>query len=184
MPDPKPTAPAQFPNVDRLVDLASDKENKGSKNPKDSAEKSMWKLLLQLRPFLPYLARLVPILDVAVGPLQSAGVASDVRKTVAESVAESTARLQSTLQSGLQSIQGDVSTVATNLEQQSAQLKRLEDELTRLRTASEKAAVAQASLSEELGSIKRFLQTAVLGGAILLVALVVLSVILLIRLPH
>ena len=93
----------------------------------------MWKLLLQLRPFLPYLARLVPMLEMAVGPLQSAGMSSDIRKAVAGSIADSTAKIES--------IQRDLGTAFTSaFDRQSAQLTRLEDELTRLRQASEKFA--------------------------------------------
>ena len=77
----------------------------------------MWKLLLQLRPFLPYLARMVPILDVVAGPLQSAGVSSDIRKAVAQSMADSTViRLESELQAELQSGQRDLDAVTSALE--------------------------------------------------------------------
>ena len=183
MPDQKPTAPAaapvSFPNVDRLIDLASDKDKKGSADRKEPQEKSVWKLLLQFRPFLPYIAKLVPMLDVAVGPLQSAGLASDVRKAVAESMAESGAKLQSILQSGLQSAQRDINTVTTALDRQSSQLERLEQELTRLGQASEKAAAAQVSLGNDLRSLTRMIQMAVIGGATLLVALIVIAAILL-----
>ena len=141
----KPTAsaeaPERFPHVDRLIDLASDKNKKksgstdpGSADPKEPRESSMWKLLLQLRPILPYLARLVPMLDVAVAPLQSAGLSSDVRKAVAQSMADSIAKLESS--------QRELNTTFTSaLDRQGTQLSQLEDQLSRLRQASEKLAV-------------------------------------------
>ena len=168
---PASISSGQFPSVDRLIELASDKDDPGAANPKEAREKSMWKLLLQLRPFLPYLARLVPKLDVAVGPLQSAGISSDVRKAVAQSMAESAANLQS--------IQRGLHTATSALDQQSAQLKALEDELARLQQASEKAAAAQLSLSNDLRSLTRLIQIASLGGIALLVALSVMAGILL-----
>lgn len=180
--DKKPTAeapaqfpnPTHFPNVDRLIELGSDKDEKGSAEPKEPQEKSLWKLLLQLRPLLPYLARLVPVLDVAVAPLQNAGLSSDVRNAVAKSMADSTAKLQSA--------QRELSSAVTSaLDEQSLALKHLEDELTGLREASEKFAAAQASLAEDLRSLTRLLQIAALGGAILLVALIVMSAVLLTR---
>ena len=164
---PASISSGQFPSVDRLIELASDKDDPGAANPKEAREKSMWKLLLQLRPFLPYLARLVPMLDVAVGPLQSAGISSDVRKAVAQSMAESAANLQS--------IQRGLNTATSALDQQSAQLKALEDELARLQQASEKAAAAQLSLSNDLRSLTRLIQIASLGGIALLVALSVMA---------
>ena len=168
---PASISSGQFPSVDRLIELASDKDDPGAANPKEAREKSMWKLLLQLRPFLPYLARLVPMLDVAVGPLQSAGISSDVRKAVAQSMAESAANLQS--------IQRGLNTATSALDQQSAQLKALEDELARLQQASEKAAGAQLSLSNDLRSLTRLIQIAGLGATALLIALIVMAAILL-----
>ena len=168
---PASISSGQFPSVDRLIELASDKDDPGAANPKEAREKSMWKLLLQLRPFLPYLARLVPMLDVAVGPLQSAGISSDVRKAVAQSMAESAANLQP--------IQRALNTATSALDQQSAQLKALEDELARLQQASEKAAAAQLSLSNDLRSLTRLIQIAGLGGIALLIALIVMAAILL-----
>jgi len=165
-------APERFPRVDRLIDLASDKNKKGSTDPgpadpKESRESSMWKLLLQLRPFLPYLARIVPMLDVAVAPLQSAGLSSDVRKAVAQSMADSVAKLES----GQRELN---TTVISALDRQETQLSQLEDQLIRLRQASENLAAAQSSLGEDLKSIARLLQIIAIGGAVLLIALLIM----------
>jgi hypothetical protein len=192
MPEEKPSPSAEaserFPNVDRLIELASDEDKKGSPKgsgePKEAREKSMWKLLLQLRPFLPYLARMVPILDVVAGPLQSAGVSSDIRKAVAESMADSNAKLQSILQAELQSGQRDLNAVTSALEQQSTQLKRLEDELKRVRLASEKYAAAQADVARDLGRLSKLASLSAAGLAVLLLALVVMTALMLARLPR
>jgi hypothetical protein len=185
MPDQKPTAspeaPERFPNVDRLMELGSGKDKNRSANPKEPREKSMWKLLLQLRPFLPHLARLVPMLDMVVGPLQSAGMSSDVRKAVAESMADSTAKLQSIQQS----MQRDLTaTVTSALEQQSDQLKRLEDQLSRLPQASDKFAASQAEIALELERLGKFARLSAAGLGILLVAIIVMTAILVARLSH
>ena len=166
---PSAEAPERFPTVDRLIELASDEDKKGSPKalgePKEAREKSMWKLLLQLRPFLPYLARLVPILDVVAGPLQSAGVSNDIRKAVAQSMADSTVRLESVLEAELQSGQRDLNAVTSALEQQSAHLERLEDELTRVRLASEKFAAAQADVARDLGRLSKLASLSAAGLA-------------------
>ena len=168
-----------YSNVDRLIEMASSKKpaeltNPAAKDATDSADpvkdKSMWKILLQLRPFLPYLARLVPVLDVVVGPLQSAGLSHEVR----ESIAQSTARIQS--------IQRDLkSAVASAVEDQALQLKRLEEELTRLRDAADKQTRAQAQLAEDLSALSRLIRISALGLGLLLVALIVMTAIMLVH---
>ena len=89
----------------------------------------MWKLLLQLKPLLPHLARLLPLLDIGLGPAQNAGLSNEVRQTVAK----------------IQAIQQRLNIA---VQDQSVQLKRLEEELTRLRETSEKQAAAQTKLVE------------------------------------
>jgi hypothetical protein len=167
-PTPAAKAPERFPNVDRLIELGSDKDKKGPVDPKEPREGSLWKLLLQLRPFLPYLARLVPMLDVVAAPLQSAGLSSDVRKAVAQSVAESTAKLQSA--------QRDLSiTVTSALDQQSSQLERLEQDLTRLRQAADKFAAAEAEVARDLDRLGRLAILSAVSLGVLLVALIVMT---------
>jgi len=163
-------------NVDRLIDLASEKKRTELAAPDPEGlgdqprDKSLWKVFLQLRPFLPYLTRLVPVLDVALGPLQNAGLSHEVR----ESIAQSTAKIQS--------IQRDLSTTLTSaVEQQAVELKRLEEELLRLRDTAEIAARAQTVLAEDLRSLARLFRFAVIGGAILLIGLIGMSAILLMQ---
>lgn len=170
------TAPQpSHPNVDRLIDLASDKKKtelsrsdpEAEEQPKD---KALWKILLQLRPFLPYLARMVPGLDIALGPLQHAGMSHEVR----ESIAQSTAKIQSA--------QRDLSAAVTSaVEVQAVQLKRLEEEMTRLRETAEIQTRAQTLLVEDLRSLGRLFRFALIGGGIGLVALIVMSVFLLMQ---
>lgn len=169
-------------NVDQLIDLASDKSDKKvaelpRTDPADSRDdletpkdKSMWKLLLQLRPFLPYLTRLVPVLDIALGPLQHAGMSHEVR----ESIAQSTAKIQS--------MQRELSAAVTSaVEVQAVQLKQLEEEMTRLRETAEIQARAQTLLVEDLRSLGRLVRFALIGGAIGLLALIAMSAILLMQ---
>jgi hypothetical protein len=171
-----------YANVDRLIELASDKtpaaptakddpvkENSGNSGPKTSEDKSMWKILLQLKPLLPYLARLVPLLDVAVGPMQNAGLSKEVREAVTQTTAK------------IQAIQDDVSAA---VQEQALQLKRLEEALTRLRDASEKNAAAQDSFAQDLASILKLVALSAAGLGILLIALIVMTAVLLAHLLH
>jgi len=166
------------PNVDRLIEMASDKKPEelalpqpvggasAGSSAKRGQDSSMWKILLQLRPFLPYLARLVPILDVAVGPLQHAELSSEVRQAAAQSAAK---------------IQGVQREVSAAIQEQTLQLKRFEDELGRLQDAAEAQARAQAALKQELKSVTRLLWISAIGGAVLIAALIVMTAI---RLAH
>ncbi len=188
MPAEKPTergAPASapdrahYPNVDRLIELGSGKDDKGPPDPKEPRDNSMWKLLLQLRPFLPYLTRLVPVLDVVAAPLQNAGMTSDVRKAVAESMAESTSKLQTALQSG----QRDVAAgVTSTLDKQSLQIKRLEEELARIRHAADKFAADQGDIARDVNQLARLVRISAAWLAVLLVVVIVMTGLLLVHL--
>jgi hypothetical protein len=151
------------PNVDRLIELASDEKPAEILIPedgKDSREKSMWKILLQLKPFLPYLARLVPLLDIAVGPVQNAGLSNEVRESVAK----------------IQAIQREVSAA---VQDQSLELKLLNEQIAQLRQASERQTAAQAKLAEELKSVGSLVRIAAIGLGILSVVLIVMTGVLL-----
>jgi hypothetical protein len=161
------SSPSAYANVDRMMDLASEPQKGELRPPEISADqpkdKTMWKIFLQLRPFLPYLARLVPVLDVALGPLQTAGMSHEMKETIAQSTAK------------IQSIQRDLSTaVTTAVEQQAVQLKRLEEEMIHLREAAEIQVRAQTVLAEDLRSLARLFRYALIGGAILLASLIVM----------
>jgi len=188
-PSPHPSAdPNPYPNVDRLIELPSDKTPAGlaapadrddpgageapENSPKPSDDKPVWKILLQLKPFLPYIpyiARLVPLLDVALGPVQNAALSNEVRQAIAQSVVK------------IQTIQRDVSTA---VQDQAVQMARIEEEITRLRQASEKYAEAQAHIAEELGTLGTLIRLSAAGLAILLIALIVMTGVLLAHMAH
>jgi hypothetical protein len=174
---------ARYPNVDRLIELGRGKDEKVSsdpdpKEPRDR-DKSMWKLLLQLRPFLPYLTRLVPVLDVVAAPLQNAGMTSDMRKAVAESVAESTSKLKTELQSSQRDIAAGVT---STLEKQSLQIKRLEDELARIRHAADKFATDQGDIARDVNQLARLVRLSAAWLGVLIFLLIVMTCLLLVHL--
>ncbi len=157
-----------FANVDRLIELASDNKPAEILIPEKARnfkENSMWKLLLLLKPLLPHLARLVPLLDIGLGPVQNAGLSNEVRQTVAK----------------VQEIQRDLTTA---VQDQALQLKLLEEELTRLSNASEKQAAAQTELVEGVESLAKIVRVAGVGLGLLLVALIVMTAILLAHMAH
>ena len=173
-------AKGTYASVDRLMELASDKKPEvppEAKLPEESEDpqkdSSMWKILLQIKPFLPYLARLVPVLDVVVGPLQSAGLSHEVKQSIAQSAVK------------IQNIQRDLTDAVTSaIDEQAVQLTRLEEEITRLRDAAEKQTRAQTQLAEELESVSKLIRISAVGLGILLVAVIVMTGILLAHTTH
>jgi hypothetical protein len=168
MNDEKPAKAQAFPQVDRLIELASDDKPAEILTPEDaknSKENPMWKVLLQLKPLLPHLTRLLPLLDIGLGPMQNAGLSDEVRQTMAK----------------IQAIQRDLN---SSVQDQSLHVKLLEEELTRLRVASEKQAAAQTELADGLESLAKMVRFAALGLGILLVALIVMTAVLLAHMAH
>ena len=161
------TTPGLHPNVDRLIALASDDKPAEIFSPEeatDSKGKPMWKILLQLKPLLPYLTRLLPLLDLGIVPARNAGLSNEVRQALTK----------------IQTIQRDADIAAQD---QAVQLKRLEEDLIRLRDTSEKQGRAQEKLALEVRSMARLVRVAGIGLAILLLLLIVMTGVLLARGP-
>jgi hypothetical protein len=115
------------------------------------SHRSMWELLLQLRALLPYLARILPLLDR--GLLKGSSDIAELTKNVAE------------MQNGSR----DLEVQARN---QALQLERIEQQMNRLRVVHENAIEDSRRLGSELRSLRSWL----FAMAILLVILLVISV--------
>jgi hypothetical protein len=131
------------PVAKALPSLALEKAEKGS-------HRSMWELLLQLRVLLPYLARIVPLLDRTL--LKSPEI-TELTKEIAE------------MQNGSR----DLEVQARN---QALQLERIEQQMVRLRVVHENGLEESHRLASEVRSLRSWL----FGMAILLVVLILVSV--------
>jgi hypothetical protein len=109
--------------------LLLEKAEKGS-------HRSMWELLLQLRVLLPYLARLVPLLDR--GLLKSPSESAELSKGIIE----------------MRTGQRDLEVQARN---QALQLERIEQQMGRLRVAQENSIEENRKLFADLQSLRRWL---------------------------
>jgi len=127
-----------------LPPLSLEKAEKGS-------HRSMWELLLQLRVLLPYLARIVPLLDR--GLLKGSSDNTDLTKGIAE----------------MQNSSRDLEAQARN---QALQLERIEQQIARLRVVQENDLEDSRRLSSEIRSLRSLL----FAMAILLVVLLLVSV--------
>jgi hypothetical protein len=127
-----------------LPPLSLEKAEKGS-------HRSMWELLLQLRVLVPYLARIVPLLDR--GLLKGSPDITELTKGIAE------------MQNGSR----DLEVQARN---QALQLERIEQQLVRMRVVQENDLEDSRRLSSEIRSLRSIL----FAMAILLVVLLLVVV--------
>jgi hypothetical protein len=127
-----------------LPALSLEKAEKGS-------HRSMWELLLQLRVLLPYLVRIVPLLDR--GLLKSSSDNTELTKGIAE----------------MQNSSRDLEAQARN---QALQLERIEQQIARLRVVQENDLEDSRRLSSEIRSLRSLL----FAMAILLVVLLLVCV--------
>jgi hypothetical protein len=153
--------------VDRLIELASDKkpvvkqtelvtlDEPKAGEPKDSEDNAMWKALLQIKSILPYVSRLLPLLDIGLGHAQNSSISNELRQDVT-------------------SIQTSQRDVRVAIQDQSLQLKRFEEQLVRMREASEKNAFEQAEMVEDVKSIGNLVRAVGAGLAVLLVVLILM----------
>ena len=158
-------------DIDRLIDLASDEakperileEVPPSSNRSLSLEDqkdprpSMWRLLLQLRVLLPYLARVLPLLErglLGTAVLSGGGSAPasvDVHRLDRE----------------IEEIQGSNRDLAHQLKNQSGELQALQERLGMLDASVARATQRQDEIAESVAALNK----AVKGWAIVIVVL-------------
>ncbi|MFZ0662152.1 MAG: hypothetical protein WAM66_05625 [Acidobacteriaceae bacterium] len=121
---------------------------------------SAWKTLLRLGAVLPWVARALPALEAgALGaPISDAaapGVAQETRQDVA----------------GLRLVQYEI---RTTVQDHSMQLKRMEEQLTRVRESMESQSSASTDLADSVRSMTKLVRLAAMGLGGLLAVLIVL----------
>jgi hypothetical protein len=130
--------------------LALEKTRKG-------APRSMWELLLQLRVLLPYLTRLLPLLDRGFSPAPDLG---ETAKGIAE----------------MRTSSRDLEVQARN---QALQLERIEQQMSRLRVVHENSIEESRKFLAELRSLRSWLLGAAIVMFVLLLAMIVMTTVLL-----
>lgn len=113
--------------------------------------RSMWELIMQLRVLLPYLTRLVPLLDK--GLLKAAPDLTDVR-------------------AGLDEIRTGSRGLNNQVANHSLQLERMEEQLSRLREAGDRSHTGISELSAEVRSLGRQIR-GLIGAFVLMLALLI-----------
>ena len=138
---------------ERSPHLSLEKVEKGS-------HRSMWELLLQLRVLLPYLSRLLPLIDG--GLLKSAPDLTEVRNGLAD------------MQTGSREMEVMVRNHAV-------QLERIEQQMTRLRVIHENSLEESRSFYADMRSLRRWVISLSIVVTVLLIATAVMVAFLLMR---
>ncbi len=114
----------------------------------------MWRTLRQFRGWLPLVSRVLPLLDFASGQSQrSGGSSEDLRET-------------------MEQLQVSNKDVRLTLQDQMLEMKRVEEEVARMRDASEKTAFEHSTVVDDMKATRRLLKNAFLYVGILLGLLV------------
>jgi hypothetical protein len=166
--------------VDRLIALAQQKPARpgggasdeqteletvalGLPSARELEHNPMWKALLQFRAFLPYIARL---LEMSSPTQQSTGLSTEVRNEMRQSVG------------ALEASQRDLRLA---VQDQTVEMKRIEESVTRTREASERNAAEVTELAEDVRSMRSLVKVALGILVMLFVTLIGLLVFLLVR---
>lgn len=120
--------------------------------------RSMWELIMQLRVLLPYLTRLIPLLDR--GLIKAAPDLSEFRKD-------------------LHDVHMGSRDLETQVRNQSLRLERMEEQLLHLRQTSESSQKTARQLSAALDSVKSWLRALTIMAALVSTALIVMAALLL-----
>ena len=119
--EPKPAAAPAAEPVSRELSLEDQKDPRPS----------MWRSLLQLRVLLPYVSRLLPLLDSGFAP------APDTRH----------------FDQGVAEVQAGHREIAQQVQDQAAQLKRVEEQLVKLREAVERNAFDPEPIIDDIRAL-------------------------------
>ncbi|MGD0369722.1 MAG: hypothetical protein ABSA94_19895 [Acidobacteriaceae bacterium] len=166
--------------VDRLIALAQQKPARpgggasdepteletvplGLPSARELEHNPMWKALLQFRAFLPYIARL---LEMSSPPQQSTAVSTELRNEVRQSVG---------------ALEASHRDLRLAVQDQTVEIKRIEESITRTREASERNAVEVTELAEDVRSMRSLVKVALGILVMLFVTLIGVLLFLLVR---
>ena len=128
----------------------------------------MWKALLQLRAFLPYIARFVEMSSTSQPP--STAITTAV-----------TTELRNEMRQSVNALESSHRDLRLAVQDQTVEIKRIEESMTRAREASERNALEVTELAEDVRSMRSLVRIALGILVLLFVSLMGLVVFLLFR---
>lgn len=148
VPSPGETTYLRSQGMDSMADDVTEEELK------QLAQDPMWKTLVQFKAWLPVVTRVLPLLDMARTRAQSGGGSSKEMRDAMEGLLVSHRDVRETLQ------------------EQTGELKRVEDEVAKLREVMDKTTFEQTSVTDDMRSMQRLLKNASMYMGIVLGLLV------------
>jgi hypothetical protein len=142
-----------------------------------SSASSLWRTLMNLRLLLPYVAKLLPLLDGSVAPAFTppAPVKADLSEL--HQSFEEVNRAFLDLQAGHKDIRSHV-------QEQAVQLKRIDEQLVRLRDSTERNTMEHQELVEDLRSASKLVRGVSTAMLILMVAVTAMVAFMLLHARH
>ena len=114
---------------------------------------SLWRSILQLRVLLPYLGKILPMLEGNMANVSTALVSAPK-----QDLTEVT-RSFSEVNKGFLDLQAGHREIRTHVQEQTVQLKRIDDQLLRLRESTERNTMEHQELVEDLRSASKLVRT-------------------------
>ncbi len=141
---------------------------------------SIWRSLMQLRMLLPYIGKLLPILEgnfsAALAPTTSTAVAKPDFTEFHHSIEQ--------VNRGFLDLQAGHRDIRTHVQEQSVQLKRIDDQLIRLRESTERNTMEHQELVEDLRSASKLVRGLSTVMIVLMVVVAAMVTFMLIRFRH
>jgi hypothetical protein len=167
---------AAVSEIDRLIELASDEKPRSpvttgipgnssyslSLEDRKDPRPSMWRVLLQLRVLLPYLSRVLPLLERGVLGTNVLSGAPGVQH-----------KLDTThFDEGLSGIEDAHKDLSVQLKSQASEIKFLQEQVGWLSKSLEKDALRQEETAAAIASLRRLVTILAVIGMILMAALI------------
>jgi hypothetical protein len=178
---------AQVSEIDRLIELASDEKPRQAvvtemplhsnrslslqdKEDQKDPKPSMWRVLLQLRVLLPYLALVLPLLERGI-----------LGTNVLSGPAPAQHRLDTThFDEGLAGLEDAHKDLTVQLKNQSSEIKFLQEQIGWLGKSIENHALRQEEIAHSIASLRKMVLISALIGLVLLASLIAIEML---RLP-
>jgi hypothetical protein len=140
---------------------------------------SIWRALVNLRMFLPYIGKLLPLLDgnfsAALAPAASAPTKPDLTEFH---------QSLETVNRGFLDLQAGNRDIRTHVQEQSVQLKRVDDQLIRLRESTERNTMEHKELVEDLRSASKLVRGLSTVMIVLMIVITAMVAFMLVRFHH
>jgi hypothetical protein len=180
-------AAKQVSEIDRLIELASDAKSPATKAPvhlidaegerpsralsledRKDPRPSMWRALLQLRVLLPYVAKVLPLVERGLLGTNISGQAFSGHAMPGQHGAQADT---SRFDRGIAEVEGAHRDLTAVVKTQTGEIKFLQEQVTWLSESLEKNAFAQQELIAGMASLKKSITIAAVILAVLLGAL-------------